>query len=207
MGRPREFDRDETIARAMRLFWKKGYEGVSLQNLLDELEIQNSSFYHAFQSKEALFDEVLNYYFHKIGAYRVAPLLEGLAVRETLENYFERLIHLNMSAKHPGGCLIANCAILTSSSNPAVAEKVTEVVHATKTRLETAFYNLLKRGQESGEVRAEINLRAQARLMVMTVFGLNLLARAAKSRKELEEATEAAIQMICNPEKHATKTG
>jgi TetR/AcrR family transcriptional regulator, transcriptional repressor for nem operon len=205
MGRPREFDRDKTIERAMRLFWKKGYEGVSLQNLLDELEINNSSFYHAFQSKEALFDEVLDYYFHKVGAYRIAPLLEGKPVRETLENYFERLIDVNFTSKLPGGCLIANSVVLASSSNPTIATKVSKAVQATTTRMETAFFNLLKRGRETGEVTKEFDLQAHARFMVTVIFGLNLLTRASKSREELKELTQMAIQMCCGGGKIATR--
>ena len=188
----------------MRLFWKKGYEGVSLQNLLDDLEINNSSFYHAFQSKEALFDEVLSYYFHKVGAYRVAPLQEDKPVRETLQNYFDRLIEVNFSSKLPGGCLIANSVVLASSSNPTIAAKVSEAVLATTNRLETLFYDLLKRGRESGEVSKEFDLRAHARLMVTVVFGLNLLTRASKSREELKEATQMAIQMCCGGGKLTT---
>jgi AcrR family transcriptional regulator len=198
MGRPREFDREEKLDRAMRLFWKRGYDGVSLQNLLDELEINNSSFYHAFESKEALFSEVLDYYFKKVGAFRVAPLFEeGKSARERLENYFGRLVQLNMSPKNPDGCLIASSAAIAPGTNPAVAKRITEVVRETKTRIENALVNVLTAGQQRREISPEIDAKSLAKLLVTIVFGLNLLARATKSRAEMEEVVRRAIEMCC----------
>jgi TetR/AcrR family transcriptional repressor of nem operon len=196
MGRPREFDRDQAVQIAMQLFWKKGFEKVSLKNLLEEMGISNSSFYHAFRNKEDLFEEALNYYFHKIGAMRTAPLQEGKSVKESLRNYFDRLIQINLDPKLPGGCLIANSTQLVASKNPRISTKTMNKIQASLDRLEFAFYTVFKEGQDRGEVRPDLDARLQSRLFVSIVFGLNIIARVFKDRKQMEDVAHAAIQLI-----------
>jgi TetR/AcrR family transcriptional repressor of nem operon len=180
----------------MRLFWRNGFEAVSIQDLLDELKITNSSFYHAFESKEALFDEVLKFYYQKIGAMRIAPLLEDSSPTLCLRNYFDRLIELNLNPKSPGGCLIANSAQLLDNQAPKISRKLSKTVQASLDRMENALYELLKRGKEEKEFRANLDARSTARLFVSIVYGLNVIARTFHDRKQLEDVAQAAIQLV-----------
>src|SRR3981189_1908276 len=84
-GRPREFCVDEALAKALRVFWSKGYEGASLSDLTEAMGITRPSLYAAFGNKEALFRKALDLYEHDklafVGAALEAPTARGVAER------------------------------------------------------------------------------------------------------------------------------
>lgn len=196
MGRPREFDREHALDQAMNLFWVRGYEGASLQDLLEELGICNSSFYQAFQSKERLFDEVLDRYYHRIGGARAARLAAPGPAIDALRGYFSQLIEFTLDPKFPGGCLVTNTAVLIPAKDPAIARKISEVVHALRDRLEGAFAGVLERGRSSGELRRDLDARVTARMLVGVVFGLNVMARVFRDRRMMEDAVRGALASV-----------
>src|SRR5580704_13875517 len=110
MGRPREFDTDAALEKAMRLFWAKGYEGTSVGDLTETLGISRPSLYAAFGDKQALFRAALERY--AAGpAGSVAVALGKHTAREVAEHLLRGAADLQASTRNPGGCLTVNGGI------------------------------------------------------------------------------------------------
>ena len=120
MGRPREFDIDEAIQMASELFWRKGYEGTSLSDLIGAMRITAPSFYFAFGNKEKLFRKVIERY------YAVQLKLLEAAIREpTVRGVTERFLYgyadVLTGPSHAPGCLALNSSLPCAGDDPVRA--------------------------------------------------------------------------------------
>src|SRR5215469_12846659 len=109
-GRPRSFDVEKALDRALEVFWRKGYEGATLSDLTGAMGINRPSLYAAFGNKEALFRKALDRYIEGPAQY-VAAALERRTAREVALALLEGLIQLLTDPHYPGGCLIVQCAL------------------------------------------------------------------------------------------------
>src|SRR3984957_16068770 len=110
MGRPREFDTDAALEKAMRLFWAKGYEGTSIADLTETLGISKPSLYAAFGDKQSLFRAALERYAAGPASY-VAEALGKPTAREVAGHLLRGAADLDTDSTNPGGCLTVNGAI------------------------------------------------------------------------------------------------
>src|SRR6202167_1789734 len=110
MGRPREFDTDAALEKAMRLFWTKGYEGTSVADLTETLGISRPSLYAAFGDKQSMFRAALERYAAGPEGY-VAAALGKPTAREVAEQPLKGAADLQASPRNPCGCLTVNGAI------------------------------------------------------------------------------------------------
>lgn len=189
MGRPREFDLDEAVDTARRLFWKKGYDGTSMSDLLGELKISAPSFYFAFSSKEALFEQIVDSY-HQ----RLVDVTGRALQRGSLSEIVERLLsgYAEIFTESPGspGCLILN------SSLP-VREGDRLKVKFARQREE---FRLAIRGRIE-ELRGKkaingIDADALSRAVVSWLWGLAVEAQAGATSKQLHATIKAAVRML-----------
>src|SRR5215475_1081680 len=117
-GRPRGFDREEALRRAMEAFWEKGYEGASLDDLLAAMGgISPPSFYAAFGSKEQLFFEVVERYAKTLGSRPVQALERGSTAREGIEAMLREAVAIFCSPDMPPGCVVVLGAINCAPAN------------------------------------------------------------------------------------------
>ena len=104
-GRPREFDVDKALDRALRVFWRKGYEGASLPDLTQAMRINRPSLYAAFGNKEALFRKAIDRYVEGPGAF-VREALQQPTAKAVVENLFRGTIKLVTDSRYPRGCFM-----------------------------------------------------------------------------------------------------
>ncbi|MBF3216447.1 TetR/AcrR family transcriptional regulator, partial [Pseudomonas aeruginosa] len=109
-GRPRAFDRDTALQRAMDVFWVRGYEGASLAALTEAMEIRPPSLYAAFGSKEGLFREALAHYLGQHGRYRRDVLDGAPSAREGVAELLRETVARFCSDEFPRGCLVVLAA-------------------------------------------------------------------------------------------------
>jgi AcrR family transcriptional regulator len=189
MGRPREFDTDAALEKAMRLFWAKGYEGTSLSDLTATLGISKPSLYAAFGDKQALFRAALERYAAGPAGYVAAALVQPTA-REVVEHILRGAADLHTSSSNPGGCLTVSGAIASGSE----AEPVRQALNENR----AAVVALLRRRFE--QAKAQHNLpkacdpAALARFIAAVVYGMAVLASGGASRKELEQVIRTAMK-------------
>jgi AcrR family transcriptional regulator len=189
MGRPREFDTDAALEKAMRLFWAKGYEGTSVGDLTGTLGISRPSLYAAFGDKKSLFRAALERYAAGPAGY-VAVALAQPTAREVAEQLLKGAADLQTGSRNPGGCLTVNGAIACGEE----AEPVREALNAHR----TAGVALLRRRFEQAKAEDDLpkdgDPAALARFLAATVYGMAVLASGGASRKELEQIIRTAMK-------------
>ena len=121
MARPREFDTEEALEKALQVFWAKGYEAASLCDLIGAMGISKSSFYEAFGSKRDLFLATLDRYNEHEAGRHARDLIEGAeSVRAGIAAVFERQIEVMAGQGDRRGCFLNNCAVEMAPHDPAV---------------------------------------------------------------------------------------
>lgn len=181
MARPREFDEDEVLDKAMLLFWERGYERTSLGDIEAATGLGRASLYAAFGDKEGLFVKVLARF-----AARYDDLAEILAqhptVREGFEDLFDRWFSMNCASSGPRGCMLS----LASATGALELERASEVVATTSRALEGVFKAALERAQRNGELGPGASPTVLARYLAVSLQGLSSSARGGLSRRQLE---------------------
>ncbi len=193
MGRPRNFDRDQAVYKAMRLFWLKGFDGTSLEDLLLEIKIKNSSFYQAFKSKQKLFMEAISCYDKTFKNKRVETLsLRDRPAGQILKFYFHQFIYQGPKQKFPSGCFMAQTAATLKKSNGLVARLVLE----NKKQLEDLLHRLIQWGQARGEFKALHSAIDLAKTLVGLLYGLTILSRIEKTETQMLKTLNLFVEVI-----------
>lgn len=191
MPRPRSFDENDVLDRALDTFWHKGYEATSMQDLVDAMGISRASLYNAFGSKHALFIEVLKHYeeqrMHQIvERLRDASISAAEAIRNVLEQAAE-----DAAVENGRGCLITNTATEMCARDVECAEHV----QSTFARIEAAFEAALQRGQAAGELTVD-DTQATARFLTNSLQGLRVMTMAHPDRSALHDVVNVTMQTI-----------
>jgi TetR/AcrR family transcriptional repressor of nem operon len=192
MGRPKQFEPDAAVDRAMEVFWRKGYASTTPRDLVEELGIGKGSLYNAFTSKHALFERALRRY----GENRVASLVELLErpgpVKARLRTALERLADTAPEDPFRRGCLAVN----TAAELAGVDETATAVVRSVFDRMERAFQDAVEEGQRGGEIDAARDPREIASLLLNTVIGMAVVAKTAQGPDRLRRVVDAVIATL-----------
>jgi AcrR family transcriptional regulator len=176
MGRPRTFDRDRAVEQAMHIFWQNGYESTSLSQLKAGIGkgISAPSFYAAFGSKEGLFQECVQRYLSSY-AQVTASLWDGqLAPRDAIETALRSSAKMQCERGHPKGCMVG-LGVMSAPSQENAA--VTAPLTRSRTRTRAGITACIKRGIDSGELRADTDVRGLATVFDAFLMGLSTLAR------------------------------
>jgi AcrR family transcriptional regulator len=189
MGRPREFDTDAALEKAMRLFWAKGYEGTSVADLTETLGISKPSLYAAFGDKQSLFRAALERYAAGPAGYVAAALAKPTA-REVAETLLKGAADLHTDSRNPGGCMTVSGALAGGDE----AEPVRQALNAHR----TAGVALLRRRFEQAKAEHDLpkdsDPAALARFLAAVVFGMAVLASGGASRKEVDQVIRTAMK-------------
>ncbi|WP_329141676.1 TetR/AcrR family transcriptional regulator [Streptomyces sp. NBC_00670] len=191
-GRPREFDKDKTLERALELFWSRGYGTTSIQDLVDALTVERGSLYGAFGDKRRFYLEAVRLYWdvyerRLTAALDTTPLLPGL--RQML-THPARLDEFISDVGTPHGCLVGNT---TAELVPHDGD-ATDIVTRSYRRFTAIVTEALRRAQAAGEVTDSATPEAQAQLLLYLVQGLSLVSRAGLDKEAALAAVDAAIE-------------
>ncbi|MEV8632126.1 TetR/AcrR family transcriptional regulator [Streptosporangium sp. NPDC051023] len=188
-GRPRAFDPEAALDRALEVFWRQGYEGTAISDLTAAMGINRPSLYAAFGNKEELFRKVFDRYVDGPGGY-AARALEALRAREVVERLVYGAIELTAGPATPRGCLSVRCA---QPGGPETDQVRDEVV-ARRRAGEVALAARLTRAQEDGDLPAGCDPADLARLVILLTDGIAVQAAGGASRDELLRAAEVALR-------------
>jgi len=183
MARPREFEADQVLEQATRVFWAQGFERASLDDLCAATGLNRSSLYGAFGDKRALYLQSLARY-EQGSVERIRRAFDGKPVREGLRDFLAGLVDAIVEGPGRRGCFIGNCAAEMARLDRAAAARVRQSLE----RIEESFRAALERGGIP-------DARARARFITAGVQGLRLYGKANPNRKALEDV--AAILMQC----------
>lgn len=186
-GRPRNFDRDDAVEQAMQLFWQHGYDSTSLALLKAELGggISAPSFYAAFGSKEALFDECVQRYLTTFAQVTECLWDENLPPRQAIETALRQSARMQCEDGHPKGCMVTlGVMSAPSPENTRVVEALTQ----SRARTRAGILACVERGVSAGELPARTVAPALATVFDSFLQGVSILARDDASIKVIDAA-------------------
>jgi AcrR family transcriptional regulator len=188
MGRPRGFDADKALDRAMQVFWSRGYEGASLAGLTEAMGINAPSLYAAFGNKEALFRKAVERYARGPAAYTAAALAQPTA-RGVAERLLKGGADLVAGPSGPGGCLIVQGALACG----AEAEGARAELAARRTAGEQRLRERLRRARAEGDLPPGADPAALARFLLAVLYGMAVQAADGAGRKDLQKVVDTAL--------------
>lgn len=188
-GRPREFDVEKALDRALAVFWRKGYEGASLPELTRAMGINRPSLYAAFGNKEALFRKVLDRYAAGPAAYVAEALAEPTA-RAAAERLLGGAVDLLTGPRGPRGCLLVHGALACGEA----AESVRRELAARRAAGEAAIRRRFERARAEGDLPPDACPADLARYVATVLRGMAVEAASGASRAELRRVVELAMR-------------
>jgi len=195
VGRPKEFERDVVLDRAMQVFWSRGYEATSIQHLVGRMGIQRGSLYDTFGDKRGLFFAAIDRYNRVVTAKLLAALEEPASGKDAIRQFFRLKVELSMESGRPPGCLVTNSAAELASRDRGTATRVGAVL----ARIEAAFHRAVVRAQKAGEIDPRRNARALARFLTSSAQGLSVMAKANSDRAVLGDVVTVILAALDSP--------
>lgn len=185
-GRPRAFDREQALDRAMEVFWKHGYETTSMTQLTTAMGINSPSLYAAFGDKESLFLAAVDRYFNGIGS-RDALLDEAPTARQAVQALLERAAE-GLPRKRVG------CMLVTSAMNSS-STKVRKALAVYRATVEACVRRRIERGVEAGELPADTDAAEWAKFYETVLQGMSTQAMDGASSKSLKGVAANAMRL------------
>jgi len=191
-GRPREFDRDDALDKAIGTFSEHGYHATSLGKLTAVMEIAEGSLYKAFGDKRGLFLAAFERYVQQ----RSERLARELAGARTGRDKVKAVLAVYAEYSHgkhgKRGCLVVGSAVDLASSDPEMAKRVAAVLAFHEGRL----VEFILQGQGDGSVSARVDAALTARLLLCLVQGMRVLGKTGRSREEMASLVEGALKLL-----------
>src|SRR5580704_13360940 len=190
LGRPRSFDTDAALDRALAVFWRNGYEGASLPALTKAMGINRPSLYAAFGNKEALFRKAVDRYERGAAGYTYTALKKPTA-REVVEVLLEGTVALLTRPQNPGGCLMVQGALACGENASSVRQEMASRRAAGVAAIRRRF----QRAIDEGDLPANADASGLARFVATVMHGLAVQAASGASRKELLRVKDMVLRM------------
>jgi len=191
VGRPKEFDCDEALGRAMELFWTQGYEATGLRDLLDHMGIGRQSLYDTFGDKHGLFVAAVEHYNQCVTEGLIARLrAEGSPLQNIRKTLGE--IADGVSDGNCRGCLLTNTLVEVAPHDSEVAAAAKSVL----SRIEAGFRRTLEQAVKESELPKDANVRALARYFTSTLQGLIVMGKASVSRAAAKDIARVALSVL-----------
>jgi AcrR family transcriptional regulator len=188
-GRPRAFDPDAALDRAMHVFWAKGYEGASLSNLTEAMRINRPSLYAAFGNKEQLFGKVLDRYMDGPVAY-FGKALAAPRARDVVEEIFLGTARIAGDPRIPAGCLMVQGALACGDAAGSVRKEVA----ARRAASEAALRHRLQRAKREGDLPKNADPAELAHYVMTVVRGMAVQSAGGASRDQLRRVADIAMR-------------
>jgi len=192
MARPREFDEQDVLQRALAQFWARGYEATSVDELCQATGLSRSSLYHGFGSKRALLEATLDLY-ERNSTGRIAALFATVRpIQAGVEAFLNGFVEEAQSPAGRRGCFIGNCTGELAGRDPVAARRLAGSLG----RIEAALHTALARAQAAGELDPATDTTALARFLMAQAQSLRLVAKARPDRDVLEDIVRVALAAV-----------
>ena len=187
-GRPREFNAEKALDRALQVFWKKGFEGASLPDLTKAMGINRPSLYAAFGNKEELFRKALDRYAERSMAHMREALNEP-TVRAVVERFLKGAAEMQTDPKHPG-CLAVHGALVCGETSEPIRQELILRRDASELALRKRF----EQAKSKGDLPPDADPADLARYIATIVQGMAVRAAGGASQAELKKVIDLAMR-------------
>ena len=190
--RTKEFDEEQALARAVQMFWTRGYEGTSMHDLERAMGIKRQSLYNTFESKQALFERALAHYHQSVIIPNLAALRTSKAPMKAIENYFRARIDDVFDPSAIKGCLITNSV----TERAIFDERVRALTAQSIEYMQGAFTAAVANARKSGEIGQDKDPVLWGALLVNCAQGLFVLSKIRPDRKTLTASVKKLLDLL-----------
>ncbi|GIP00611.1 TetR family transcriptional regulator [Paenibacillus lautus] len=190
MARSKEFEENEVLDKAMRLFWEQGYEKTSMTELVEHMGIHRRSLYDTFGDKHSLFLKAMERFDDKISAALAGEVKRSKTASEALQFIFSFMIDGDEDS--PAGCLMVNSAVELAARDVEVDSKATKAF----TTAEQLLKEIILWGQREGEFTSTYNAEELAEYLHNVWIGLRVIARTSVSKEKLHRITHISMKLL-----------
>ncbi len=188
-GRPREFDTEKALDRALEVCWRKGYEGASISELTDAMGINRPSLYAAFGNKEDLFRKALDRYSAGPAAYAYKVFEEPTA-RAVVERLLRERADALTDPRNPHGCLGVQSALACGDA----AQLIKDEMCRRQAAWQDALRKRLEQAKREGDLASEVNCTDLAQYIAIVVQGMAVQAAGGATRQQLRRVADLVLQ-------------
>lgn len=190
-GRPQIFSEEEALEKATQLFWSKGYEATSTDDLLSAMNIGKSSFYNTFKGKRELFEKVIDNFVNLSVAGLLKDVQAGTDPVQAIKNFFRKLAAAP-GGMHQKGCFMGNIVVeLSNIDKPLLGMAIRRLK-----KMEQLFLDLVKKAQESGQLQSKEDPAIIARYLVTMWNGINITRRMYPDADRLQPMIELQLSVL-----------
>jgi TetR/AcrR family transcriptional repressor of nem operon len=192
MPRTEEFNREMTLQKAMNVFWEKGYNGTSMQDLVDVTGLNRSSIYNSFGSKMELYQQTLKAYQKENGGVLQKALVKATNPLEAIRFIFEGYLPEILGDSKEKGCFSMNCKAEMGNQN----EDIRKWLLATQDQMLALFEDLVKDGQEQREINIKEDATSYAYFIFNAFQGFRMTGILVKDRKVLQKIIDQTVMLL-----------
>ena len=192
MARTKDFDENEVLGKAIDIFWHKGYNGTSMQDLVDGLGISRSSLYDTYGDKHTLFIKALESY-QNATAGTICNIVSNTGpAKEAIKKLLEYITGEMLTDQKHKGCFMVNAEVEVAPHD----EEVSQMICRNDQQMEDTFYVAINKGQESGEITNRKDARALARFTFNTVKGIQVTAKSTTDKSVFDDIIKLSIAAL-----------
>lgn len=188
----KNFDIDETLTRAMQTFWAHGYEATSMQDLVTATGVNRASIYATYGDKRALFLAALRKYDGDVRRRMLSDLAEHKAPPEAIAAVFDKFIKQVDVPEGNWGCFLVNTALELAAHDAELAE----LVNVAQDEIEAFFLAMIRKGQQAGMFRHELDTNAMAHQTLASLLGMLVMIRSRPSQEFLTAVRDGVLKSL-----------
>jgi TetR/AcrR family transcriptional regulator, transcriptional repressor for nem operon len=192
MPRVKEFQPDEALEKAMQVFWHKGYEATSMEDLLHAMDLNRGSLYNTFGDKRNLFLKVMDRYCAAFVGPKLSLLDQPGPALPALRRFITGMIEGGLADPQRRGCFISNTVMELSPHENEIAGRLRQALKMA----EDAFFRILARAKQQGELKHDADPRALARFLVTMMQGTVVMIKAGTPADVVKQTAEAGFSIL-----------
>lgn len=192
MVRTKVFNETEVLEKAVKLFWCKGFNGTSAQDLVDGLGISRSSLYDTFGDKRTLFIRALQHYRAHAAKELITMIKESNNIANTIEHIFKMAVKDSLEDKLSKGCFVVNTTIELAPHDKDIAA----IINQNMLDIEKALTLAIKKGQENGSFTNKHSAQSLSRFIFNTISGLRVAAKSNADSKVFNDVVNVTLSVL-----------
>ncbi|KQR70183.1 TetR/AcrR family transcriptional regulator [Pedobacter sp. Leaf176] len=192
MARTKDFDENEVLTKAIQLFWHKGYNATSMQDLVNGLGISRSSLYDTYIDKHTLFLKALESY-QCSGKAKIDEILQkSISAKETVVKLMKLATNELIGDKEQKGCFIINAGVEVAPHD----QDVSKLVCQNEQQMEAAFFKVIKKDQQNGEIKNVEDAAVLAKFIFHVVKGMQVTAKSSLDTTGFEDIIRLTVAIL-----------
>jgi len=192
MARTKQFDERQALVSAMLVFWEKGYDSTSIQDLEQAMGLNRTSIYNAFGNKRAIFDRVMSCYKESVMSALFAKLDGAPDIKEGIRRMLNGALDIHFDEDNPGGCLVVLSLLESGQHDEQAQASMQQTIHDLKSALQTR----LGKAKKLGELSAGLDVGSTATTIATTMAGMMVMGKANFSKAALKKTVNQVVSLL-----------